>query len=315
MIKIDGIVKRFGKKTVLDGVSLEIKNGSVYGLVGINGVGKSTLLRIITGIYKPDKGSVLFDGEEIFDNPEVKGKIAFVPDELYLPDSSTMEMMAKRYAILYGKKFSYERFYEFAGVLELDTKKTFSTFSKGMRRQAATALALSLSPECIFFDETFDGLDPFKRSYFKKIIAEDVKARGAIAVITSHSLKELDDFCDRLAVLDKGKLVFESGERELEAGGLKVQIAFAEEYSEEKFEGLDIVEFNKTGSVSTVIFRGEPEEIEKTLSAMSPILLETLPLNLEEIFNFETDGVGINSVKNKSLSKEKPRKEEKTSED
>ena len=310
MIKIDGIVKRFGKKTVLDGVSLEIKNGSIYGLVGINGAGKSTLLRIITGIYKPEEGRVLYDGEEIFDNPEVKKKIAFVPDELYLPDGSTMERLAKRYRILYGDKFSYERFYELASILELDTKKTFSSFSKGMRRQASTVLALALSPEYIFFDETFDGLDPFKRAYFKKVIAEDVKARGAVAIVSSHSLKELEGFCDRLAVLDDGNLVFESGVRELESGGVKVQMAFAEDYTEERFAGLDIVEFNKTGSVCTVIFRGAPEEIMKTLSDMSPILLETLPLSLEEIFNFETGGEGINSVRSNMLPKGNSAKEE-----
>ena len=304
MIKVDSVVKRFGKATVLDKISFEIGDGSIYGLVGINGAGKSTLLRIITGIYKPDGGSVLFDGERIFENPRLKGKIAFVPDELYLPDGSNMRTMAKRYSVLYGGNFNYGRFEELARTFELDINKPFNTFSKGMRRQAASILALSLMTDYIFFDETFDGLDPFKRSYFKKLIAEDVRQRGATAIITSHSLKELNDICERLAVLDKGGIVFESDARELTEGGVKVQIAFSEEYGKEKFLGLDVVEFSKTGSVSTLVIRGDGEKILSRLREMSPILLEALPLNLEEIFNFELDGEGINSVLNKGLEKE-----------
>ena len=294
MIKVEGVVKRFGDFTALSNVSFEIRSGSIYGLVGINGAGKSTLLRIITGIYKPEEGTVYFDGEGVWDSPEVKSRIAFVPDDLYLPNSSNMLSMAKRYSVLFGK-FNFEKFYNLASAFSLDVRKSFNTFSKGMRRQASTILALSLETDYIFFDETFDGLDPFKRSYIKKLIAEDVKSRNATAIITSHSLKELEDICDRLAVLDKGGLVFESDVEHISVGGTKVQIAFNENYGIEKFADFDIIEFSKHGSVASVIFRGEEDEIKSRLAEMSPILLETLPLSLEEVFTLELDKRGVNT--------------------
>ncbi len=286
MIKIENVVKRFGKFTALGGISFEISSGSIYGLVGINGAGKSTLLRTIAGIYKPEEGRVLFDGEDVFENPRAKSRIAFVPDELYLPSASNMKTMAKRYSVLYGK-FNEERFLSLSRDFSLNIDKPFNTFSKGMRRQAATILALSLEPEYIFFDETFDGLDPMKRAYIKKLISEDVKARGTTAVITSHSLKELEDVCDHLAVLDKGGLVLESDVISLPERGVKLQVAFAEEYGKEKFEGLDVIEFSKHGSVATVIIRGEEEKIKQRISEMSPLLLEVLPMSLEEVFTSE----------------------------
>lgn len=297
MIKVDRVVKRFGSFTALNGISCEIQSGSIYGLVGINGAGKSTLLRTITGIYLPESGEVTFDGVPVRDNPAVKAKIAFVPDELYLPNNSNMQSMAKRYEILYNGRFNRAKFDRLAKEFELDTKKPFNTFSKGMRRQASTILALALETEYIFFDETFDGLDPFKRGYIKRLIADDVRERGATAIITSHSLRELEDTCDRLAVLDKGGLVFESDVRELSIGGLKVQVAFAEEYGREKFDGFDVVDFSKHGSVSSLIIRGDEQDIRERIEAMEPILCELLPLSLEELFTFELDKRGVNTFK------------------
>jgi len=300
MIKVDGVVKRFGSFTALGGISFEIQSGSIYGLVGINGAGKSTLLRVITGIYRPEEGSVSFDGVGVYDNPEVKKRIAFVPDDLYLPGNMNMRDMAKKYSLLYDGRFNYDKFYQLSSAFELDTSKSFNGFSKGMRRQASTILALALETDYIFFDETFDGLDPFKRGYIKRLITEDVKGRGATAIITSHSLKELEDTCDRLAVLDKGGLVFESDAQSLSTGGLKIQVAFSDEYGVDRFDGLDVVDFTKHGKVANLVIRGEEEEIRTKIEQMSPILFEFLPLSLEELFTFELDKRGVNTFIEKS---------------
>ncbi len=286
MIKLDGIVKRFGKFTALDNISCEIQDGSIYGLVGINGSGKSTLLRVITGIYQCDEGCVTYDDINIHKDPSVKSKIAFVADELFLPTDATMCSLAQKYKLLYGK-FNFEKFERLAADFALDTKKSVNTFSKGMRRQASTIIALSLESEYIFFDETFDGLDPFKRTYIKKLLSEEVKERGSTVIITSHSLKELEDICDKLAVVDKGGLVFEGDASENVVGGVKVQIAFKEEYDESKFDGLDVIDFSKRGSVANMTIKGDEREIREKLEAMSPIILEVLPLSFEDVFSLE----------------------------
>ncbi len=296
MIKVCGVVKKFGSFTALRGINFEISDGTVYGLVGINGSGKSTLLRILTDVYTPDEGEVTYDGAPVRDNEAVKGDIAFVADDLYLPNNMNMSTLAAKYDLIYGR-FNYAKMGRLAAEFELDTKKSFNTFSKGMRRQASTILALCLETKYIFFDETFDGLDPFKRNYIKSLIREDVKERGTTVIITSHSLKELEDVCDRLAVLNYGNLVLESDAASLAMGGIKVQIAFAEEYGAEKFAEFDVVKFTKNGSVSTVIIRGNAEHIKERLSEMNPILMEALPLSLEEVFSQELESLGVNSFK------------------
>ena len=289
MISINNVVKRFGDFTALGGVSCKIESGSIWGLVGINGSGKSTLLRVLTGIYRADGGSVEYDGMPVFDNPEVKGLISFVPDELYLPSSSNIEDMIKKYKLL-KRNFNEERLRELVSTFELDTKKRFSTFSKGMRRQAATALAIAEENPYIFFDETFDGLDPFKRGYIKHILREETRSRGTTVIITSHSLRELEDVCDSLVILDKGSFVSNEQESSESGGAVKVQIAFADEYDESRFAGLDIVSFNKRGSVALMIVRGEEPEVMARLRELSPALLEQLPMTLEEIFSYNLDG-------------------------
>ena len=286
MIEVKGLTKSFDGFTAVNNISFEIHDSSVYGLVGVNGAGKSTLLRCLSGIYQEDSGSVVLDGERVFDNPSVKAKIAFVPDELYLPPTSTMKAMAKRYQLLFPN-FDMERFNYLSGEFGLKVTASFKSFSKGMKRQAATILALSCKPKYIFFDETFDGLDPFKRNYIKKIIADDVKSRGATAVITSHSLKELEDTCDQLALLDRGGLVFESETEKLKTQKFKIQVAFAEDYGREKFDAFDVISYSQHGLVSTLLIGGEREDVINRVKAMSPVLFEELPLTLEEVFTYE----------------------------
>ena len=299
MIKIDSIVKCYGDFRALDKVSFEIPSGTVYGLVGVNGAGKSTLLRTMAGIFKPEGGKVTYDGQAVFDNPDVKKLIAFVPDDLYLPPNQTILDMAKRYEDLYARPLNREKLSTLAKNLELNMNQRFSTFSKGMRRQASTILALSLEAEYIFFDETFDGLDPFKRGYIKRLLKEEVKQRGITVIISSHSLKELEDVCDSLAVLDKGGLVLESDLADLESAGTKIQIALKAPFDRETFVSFDIISFTKHGSVAQMIVKGNREDILRRLKAMNPILLEILPLTLEEAFTYKLESHGVNTLSEK----------------
>ncbi len=291
MIKTENLTKRFGDFTALDNISCTIQDGCIYGMVGSNGAGKSTFLRAISGVYKADQGKAEMDGEPIYENPAVKSRIAYVPDELFYLAGATMERMATMYRSIYPG-FDYNRFRELAHDLELNTKKGLNTFSKGMRRQAVTILALAAKPDYIFFDETFDGLDPVMRNYIKKLICQDVVDRGASAIITSHSLRELEDTCDQLALLHRGGLVLESDVQNLKTSQFKIQIAFREDYSNYIFADIDIVHSTRHGSVTNMIVRGDRNETVMRLSALNPVLLDVLPLTLEEVFTYEMEALG-----------------------
>ncbi len=293
MIKTEHLFKRFDKFTALDDINATINNGCIYGMVGSNGAGKSTFLRVISGVYKPDEGSVTVDGMPIYENPEAKKKIAFVPDDLFALPGSNMDRMADMYGALYPY-FDREKYKSLANDFSLDRKKPLNTFSKGMRRQAIIILSLASRPDYIFFDETFDGLDPIMRNYVKRLICNDVMERGASAIITSHSLRELEDTCDQLALLHKGGLVLESDIENLKTEQFKIQLAFQNTYYKEKFDGIgiDIVHFSKHGAVSNMIVRGNKEETVRKLAQMNPLLLEVLPLSLEEIFTYEMEAIG-----------------------
>ncbi len=291
MIEVKNLTKRFQDFTALEDVSCHIGSGCIYGMVGSNGAGKSTFLRALTGVYQPDGGKILIDGSPVWDNPAVKRRIAYVPDELYFPGGSNLKRMERMYRSLYPD-FEPERFRKLCGQLELPQNKALSQFSKGMRRQAATILALACQPDYLFFDETFDGLDPVMRNFVKRLICDDVLERGASAIITSHSLRELEDICDQLALLHKGGLVLESDIENLKTNQFKIQIAFHEEFDQSRFEGISISHFEKSGSVANMIVGGDKDAIVQQLSAMHPILLDVLPMSLEEIFTYEMETLG-----------------------
>lgn len=291
MIKTENLTKKFGDFTALDNISCTIQDGCIYGMVGSNGAGKSTFLRTISGVYKADEGKAEMDGEPIYENPNVKKRIAYVPDELFYLPGATMERMATMYRSIYPG-FDYNRFKSLAKDLDLATNKSLNTFSKGMRRQAVTILALAAQPDYIFFDETFDGLDPVMRNYIKKLICQDVVDRGASAIITSHSLRELEDTCDQLALLHRGGLVLESDVQNLKTSQFKIQIAFRDDYTNEIFKDIDIVHSTRHGSVTNMIVRGDRSETVMRLSALNPILLDVLPLTLEEVFTYEMEALG-----------------------
>jgi len=291
MLRADNLTKRFNDFTAIDNLSAAIPKGSIYGLIGANGAGKSTFLRLMCGVYKPDSGGITLDSLEVYENPEAKKRMAFVPDELYFLPGASMNRMADLYESMYDN-FDRLRYRELSSIFKINPAANLNTFSKGMKRQASAILALSTQPEYIFFDETFDGLDPVVRNLTKNIITEHVADRGMTAIVTSHSLRELEDTADQLALLYQGGIVFESDVQNLKTSLFKIQIAFLEEYDREKFEGLNILSYKQKGSVANFIVRGERDEVRSFLSAKSPAVLDVLPLSLEEVFIYEMQAIG-----------------------
>ncbi len=277
----------------LNHLSCTIPSGCIYGMVGSNGAGKSTFLRLLSGVYRPDEGQIMIDDMPVWENPTAKNKLFFVPDDIYFLPQSNMTRMACYYQALYPK-FSFERYKNLTNTFQLSEKANFNTFSKGMRRQAATILALSTMPDYLFFDETFDGLDPVMRRLVKQVIYQDVLDRGTTTIITSHSLRELEDTCDQLALLHQGGIVFESDIQNLKTALFKVQIAFSAPFDQSKLTaaGIDILSYSQMGSVASFIVRGDRDATEAKLGDMSPLLLDILPLNLEEVFIYEMEALG-----------------------
>ena len=291
MIKAENVTKRFDNFEALKNLNCVIPEGCIYGLVGSNGAGKSTFLRLLTGIYKAEQGIISIDDEPVWENRAAKNKFVFVPDELFFLSQASMDRMAKLYSAVY-KDFSYERYQNLTQSFGLDPYKNISNFSKGMKRQAATILALSCRPQYLFFDETFDGLDPIMRNLVKNVIYNDVCERNITAVITSHSLRELEDTCDQLTLLHKGGVIFESDVQNIKTSLFKVQVAYSFEYEKSNFDGIEMMDFNKKGKVSNFIVKGDKEETLEKLKAMNPILLDVLPLSLEEVFVYEMEALG-----------------------
>ena len=275
----------------LDHLHCQIPKGCIYGLVGTNGAGKSTLMRLIAGVYRPVGGSIEIDGMPVWENPVAKARVMYIPDDLYFLPQSSLSKMADFYRSVYPN-FSRERYRKLMRTFVLDEKAPLSSFSKGMRRQAATILGLSTMPDYLLFDETFDGLDPVMRKLVKQVIYNDILERKTTAIITSHSLRELEDTCDQLALLHKGGIVFESDVQNLKTAMFKVQLAFDHPFDRSAFADFDIVSYEQAGSVCNMILRGDREENEQKLRAMRPLLCDLLPLNLEEVFLWETEALG-----------------------
>lgn len=277
--------------TALDALSCTIPKGCIYGMIGSNGAGKSTFLRLLSGVYRPQSGTITVDDMPVWENPEAKSRIVYIPDELYFSPQSSMKQMANMYAALYHR-FDRKRFAQLTELFHLDATANIGTFSKGMRRQAATILGLAARPDYLLFDETFDGLDPVMRRLVKQVIYEDVLERRTTTIITSHSLQELEDTCDQLALLHRGGIVLQSDIQELKTSLFKVQVAFEEPFDREKFAGIETLAYTQMGSVCTFIVRGDCEATEARVRAMRPLLLDVLPLSLEEVFIYEMQALG-----------------------
>lgn len=291
MIKITNLNKSYGDKKVLEDLNCTIKTGSIYGLIGANGAGKSTLLRIIMGIFQKNSGSIEIDGKEISDDENFKQKLVYVPDDLFFFKGYTIDDMVNFYSKLY-KDFDKEFAFKLFDKLKLNRKQKIQTFSKGMKRQTALVCAIATNADYMFFDETFDGIDPVIRNYMKRIIAEQMEKKETTIIMTSHNLRELEDICDNLGLLHKGGILFESDIDSLKTNMFKIQISLKNDFSEKDFQNFNVLSFKKNGSVATVIMKGERSGYEKILAEMNPVILDFLPLTLEEIFIYEMEVLG-----------------------
>ena len=291
MIRIESLSKRYDKENILDNLKCTIKDGSIYGLVGSNGAGKSTLLRLINGIFIQDEGTILIDDEVVFENEKIKQELVFVPDDLFFYPSYTLLDTAKYYEAMYNK-FDMEYLIKLAKTLNLDLNRKISTFSKGMKRQCALICALATRCKYMFFDETFDGLDPVIRNTMKKIIAKQMDTDNTTIVMTSHNLRELEDICDNLGLLHKGGILFESDIDTIKTNMYKVQISLKHDFSKDSFKDLEVLSYKKVGSVATLIINDKNKTSKKYLEKLEPLILDFLPLTLEEVFIYEMEALG-----------------------
>ena len=290
MIQVNNVVKTFDGSRALDGLTMKVERGSIYGLVGPNGSGKSTILRHITGVYRPDSGSVLVDGKPVYEDPEVKACIAVIPDELYYFNSASTRDMMRFYRGIYPK-FDPERYEILRRAFpEVDEKAPIRRLSKGMQKQSAFWLALCCDPEILVLDEPVDGLDPVMRRQVWSLLMGDVAQRGTTVLVSSHNLRELEDVCDHVGILSHGKVLLERSLTDLQDNVVKLQVAFNQPELPQLPKDMNILHIGQLGRVYTLIVRGDPSEIKTRMAAYSPILLEALPLSLEEIFIYELGG-------------------------
>ena len=291
MIKITNLTKSYGNKKVLENLNCTIKTGSIYGLVGANGAGKSTLLRIINDVFEKDSGEIEVDGKILDGTPDIKQKLVFVPDDLFFFSGYTLMDMALFYKDMY-EKFDMEYVKELAGILKLNLKEKINNFSKGMKRQCALICAVATNADYMFFDETFDGVDPVVRNLLKKIIIKQMEKKETTIIMTSHNLRELEDICDNLGLLYKGGILFESDIDTLKTNMFKVQISLKDDFDKDSFKNIEVMNFKKVGSVGSLIIKGDKEVVKEKLDALNPVILDFLPLTLEEMFIYEMEVLG-----------------------
>jgi ABC-2 type transport system ATP-binding protein len=291
MIEAKQLTKRFDTATALDGISFSINSGSLFGLVGSNGAGKSTFLRTLAGIYAPDGGEILVDGMAPFENSTVKSSLFFISDYPYFIPQSSVNDMADFYSRIYPN-WSRKRFEELCNLFPISAKDKIVNMSKGMQRQAALICALATQPSYLLLDEIFDGLDPVMRQLLKRIVSNEVAERGMTVVIASHNLRELEDFCDHIGLFHKGGVIFERDLDELKLGINKVQAVLKPMPELSAFEPLDLVKTEIHGSLINLVVRGSKEEILARVNSLNPIFVEVLPLTLEEVFISEMEVAG-----------------------
>ena len=285
MIQVKNLSKRFESVQALDGCELHVPKGAVYGLLGPNGAGKSTLIRHLTGIYKGDTGEVLIDGKPVYEQPETKALFAYIPDDVVYYHSSNLKDMMKLTRGLYPN-FDTELYEELVKLFGLDPKLALRSFSKGMVKQAAFILALACRPQLLILDEPVDGLDPVMRRQVWSLIMQEVAQRQTTVLVSSHNLRELEDVCDHVGIMHKGKLLLERSLSRMQENIVKVQGVFAQELPRD----LELLHESATGKIRTLIIRGKAEEVEEKLRQAEPVFLELMPLNLEEIFIYELGG-------------------------
>ena len=290
MLKMQEVTKTFGDFTALNNLSMHVPKGAVYGLVGPNGAGKSTAIRLLNGVYRPDRGEITLEDQPIYENPAVKTRISYIPDEIFFFPSASLEEMRKYYKGFYPK-FDDELFNRLYDVFQLPKKGQIRRFSKGMQKQAAFHLSICTRPDVLILDEPVDGLDPVMRRQVMSLILSDVAQRETTVLISSHNLRELEDICDHVGIMDKGQMLLEKSLASMQGNTVKLQIVG------DVPEGLEILHTSSSGRLKTLVVRGTTQEVQARVSACNPTYFDILPLSLEEIFIYELGGVNY-EVKN-----------------
>ena len=291
MIEIKDVSKQFGKTRAVDHVSFSVKEENVFGLIGTNGAGKSTMLRMLAGVLKPDTGLVLIDGMQVYDNVNAKKMFFFIGDEPYFFSNATPRDMEKYYSSVFSA-FSRESYYLYLANFGLDSRRKINTFSKGMKKQLALICGICSGTKYLFCDETFDGLDPVMRQAVKSIFAADMEDRNLTPIIASHNLRELEDICDHVGLLHKGGILLSKDLDDMKLNIHKIQCVLKPDMKPEDLTSLDKVNVEQRGSLCTITVRGSRSEVEAVMASYEPVFFECIPLSLEEIFISETEVAG-----------------------
>ncbi|WP_028591871.1 ABC transporter ATP-binding protein [Paenibacillus massiliensis] len=292
MIDISGVSKIYESEKAVDSLTMQVQQGSIFGLLGSNGAGKTTLLKMLAGIIRPDEGTITLEGREIYEQPEVKRRVLFVPDSPYFFPQSNLRQMADFYRSIYSS-WSEERFSQLSSIFKLDPRRKLHRMSKGMRRQAAFWLALSSSPDLLILDEPIDGLDPVMRRHMKNLLFQYAAERQMTVVISSHNLREIEDMCDHVGIMHKGCLLLHKEIDDLRGDIHKIQVAFKESaHLDELEQQLDILHKEQRGTVLLYIIRGDQLRIKNVFASYQPLVMDLLPLTLEEIFIYEMGDAG-----------------------
>lgn len=286
MIELYDLSKSFDSNQVINNLTIKIGNGSVFGLVGPNGSGKSTLLRLLAGIIKADKGKILYDGKEVYEDPEVKQDILLISDDPFYFSYASLNEMKEFYRVWYPN-FDEKTYYELLHLFKLIEYKPLKNFSKGMKKQALLCIALAICPKYLFLDEVFDGLDPLMRLAFKRSLNDLMAKKRMTVIISSHNLRELEDICDSFGLIDNGKVKTSGSIIDVEKNIHKIQLAFKEELTRDAFADLDLLFFKKSSRVINIVAKGNLTQVKEKLKLLDPLMIEVLPVNLEEIFIYE----------------------------
>jgi len=289
MVQIESLTKNFDGFTALNKLDLNIKKGSIYGLVGINGSGKTTAIKHLAGIYRQDSGTVTLDGAPVYDNAALKAKVGFISDELYFFPNYNIKNLRKFYMEMYNTSWNEERYQHLLAMFKLDDKRKVGKFSKGMQKQAAFIFSMSIMPDFLLLDEPIDGLDPIVRRLIMQEVINDVAEREMTVLVSSHNLKEMDGICDAIGIIKSGRMVIERDLDDLKSDVHKVQLAFSTEVDTKEL-GLQVLHEENRGSIKMLVVRGGHDEITQRINSYNPLIFDRLPLTLEEIFVYETEG-------------------------
>ena len=297
MIEAVNVSKQFDTIKAVDRVTATIVEGNVFGLVGTNGAGKSTFIRMLSGILKPDSGTIKIDNLDVYENVKAKELFYYISDDQYYFSNSTPEDLKSYYKVMY-KQFDTSRFDKLMKQFELDPKRKINTFSKGMKKQVSVICGICANTKYLFCDETFDGLDPVMRQAVKSIFVNEITERNMTPIIASHNLRELEDICDHIGLLHKGGILLSKDLYDMKLSIHKIQCVFKEEIEiSTVFTGVELLKVDRRGSLYTITARGTSEEITEKINRANPIFQEVLPLTLEEIFISETEVVGYDVKK------------------